>query len=282
MEILVRNTELQNVVTSATTITGSGDLTMHRIPHDALMAMTAQVSDMIVGYNNVNPGEMLPKSPEALLDQFKAGETVMMITKDHPGASGEWTVLYHGTMYPALNTRGVAEIGMQVVEFGSAITHPNYRGCSIGSLGGKQIKQKAGQMWGEMLGIATIKQAVTAWAFNKGAEMEPLNFSTHPYLSYLTCSCINCSERVGLTCGYRRRHNQSDKEGLEHVLDRSQGPRRIPCTLIATNTIKAECFEERCRQLHASQGRVPIEPGESSISLDAFGKIGEFFGNLIN
>lgn len=265
------------VVDSAINLTNPSDLSQIGGKED-LVFLSTQVSTMIANYNYKHPNEMLPKSPEAVLETFMSGNSVMIVGK----YGGELTALWHGAYYPNFGDGEETTLGIQVVEHGSQISHPDFRGgFGLGTRGNEVRYNVAQRRWPKVLGIATNKQIITPRVWAKKTPMRPANFWDYPYLTYLTCTCTNCSETHGFNgCVYRRSLEMSDQPNFDAILDRSNPIGSMPCTLIVSDTELAHEFELVCQTEHQRRGGEPLIPG--SITIDTMQRAGEFFDSLKN
>lgn len=263
---------------------------VHELPFDGVVNVTnietldilgvspdsvaLQVSKMIDMYRSEHGPEMLAKSPEAILSQISAGHSVILM-----GVNGhEPTVLYHGTVYPNFENGEQVFIG-QVVEFGTAITHQDYRGgYGFGTLGARLRLEHTESLWGDqVVALSTNKQALTTRVLGGGAGFVPVDYHDHPYLTYLTCTCSNCSEVHGhQSCGFRRTQAQSAGSQLIQITDKTQVDGHMPCTLVVHSKENAARFEENCRTLDESE---PLMPGKP-ITIERMAQAAAFFNNL--
>ncbi|MFC1649772.1 hypothetical protein ACFL2C_03630 [Patescibacteria group bacterium] len=281
MERNIQKFHEREIVNRAVAVSQRSHLEQNGHSEGLIWSLAAQVSRMISAYNSAHPGEMLPKAPRTIVEQFSQGMSFMLVSYDvSSGVDDGPSVLYHGTMYPALDRNQHETIGMQVVEFGTAIAHPRYRGCGLGTRGAYLRMYAAEEMWGEdMVALSTNKQIVTARVLDKGGEMEPVSFWDHPYLSYLTCSCTDSSEAFGHpSCGYRRNPDESEAVQLSSILDRSRPVGSMPCTLIVSNPEKARRFENNCRDLDMQISGACLEDGH--ISVESMRKAKNFFDSM--
>jgi len=190
--------------------------------------------------------------------------------------------LHHGSIYPLLENGEERLTGIQVVEFGSAITHPDYRGeFSLGTTGVAARIEMAAALETEdlsILGIATIKRLATGHIWRK-LDVLPVSFWQHPYTSFLTNSCLNSSERFGNeSCQYRRAEEESDPKALKDLFSEISSNDLIPCTLVATDSELIRNFEKNCSKLHIELGEEPLKGGQ--ISVDVYKRANWFFNKL--
>jgi hypothetical protein len=244
-------------VAGAFRINSPADLGLLGNPEAVLTEIGEQTSHMISIYNAGHPFEMLPKSPGQIISQLKSGESVVIVSVNSP-----LTVLYHGTIYPNFSEKEADFLGFQVVEAGSAITHSDYRnGYGLGTEGAKMRVSLAKRLHPQTICLSTNKQSLTTRVLEH-AGMVPVSFWAYPYLSFLTCTCVNCSESAGFTsCIFRRPLLESSPQALLGILDRSQPTGKMPCTLVISSPDLAAAFEDRCRSLHAGFGQKPLFPG---------------------
>ncbi len=123
---------------------------------------------------------------------------------------------------------------------------------------------------------------ITFLALKKGSGMVPASFWELPYLSYLTCTCENSSERCGYqSCEYRRQPEESTPQKLLTISEGTSNFSKIPCTLVLSDIEMARKFEEKCRNLHSELGEnfgVPLTPG--AISPDTMNRAGRLFSQI--
>jgi hypothetical protein len=207
-------------------------------------AQAEVISGAIFNYTQEYGPEMLPKPPEAILDQFNTGQSVVLAQEDN--------IMFHATGYENLNERQHKKLGIQVVEFGSWIAM--VRGQRIGVHGAVELLNHSREVFEEdVIFLATHKRINALNISLHDLKFEEVLYEDYPYLAYLTCTCENCSETFGFDyCPYRakRVNNNPDEKG------------KIDCTLVISSTALADKFEERCRELHMQMGGVPLEPGE--------------------
>lgn len=240
-----RKSRLEGVYPSAKVISSCEEWYESGLTENHLNEACIQVSSMIAGYNENHPNEMLEKSPETVRAQMEANRSIMTVHREN----GHVEVMCHGTIYPAFESGEEDLLGMQVVEIGSLIVPEEYRKHGMGSLGNLLLLSLSDQFPNSVV-LATVKQQNTAWAFDN-ADMEPANYWTEPYLSFLACSCSHCSEREGHShCSFRRPPAESTTVKLSSILDRSQPPRKMDCTLVLNDSAQAESFEAKCREMH--------------------------------
>jgi len=230
------------------------------------------VSSMIAAYNFGHPHEMLPKSPDVIASQFIDGNSIMLVNETE---DGRLSVICHGAMYPNFDRGEDKILGMQIVEMGSVIVHPAYRGQGIGSVGTKMLFDLAFKNWDKVLCLAKVKQVVTARVFDKAA-ISPVSFWEFPYLSYLTCTCEGSSERCGFdSCCYRRTPEESSQSHFEKILNRDNPIGYMPCTLVVSDKDLAYRFEEVCGNMHNNLLNTSLARGV--ISGDSMRTADEFF-----
>lgn len=287
MERHFQEPEKLKIVSEASVVTDIDQLAEDvSMAESIAFAMSRQVAEMINSHNRKNPNEMLPKTPNQIMEQFRTGNSVFMVTYDYGNGNlseGEPTVLYHGTTFPNFENGEENILGMQIVEFGSAIAHPEFRGYGLGTLGADRRSYIAQEKWGpNVLCLSTNKQMITFLALKKGSGMVPASFWDLPYISYLTCTCENSSERCGYeSCEYRRQPEDSTAEKLLTISEGNSMFSKIPCTLVISDTQMARRFEEKCQQLHFEMGPSfgdPLTPG--TISPDTMNRASKFFGRI--
>jgi len=271
MERKSNKTELTEVVDSAVDLTHPDQLIKLGWGDVQLLSFGEQVSGMISNVNQSDPGRMLEKSPDTIIDQFLSGNSALIVSTD-----GQ--VLYHGTIYPNFENGEQELLGYQVGELGTAITRNIFRGRHLGSRGGNIRKELAYKKWGPTILISTNKKSTASWALEHSGIIAN-DYYQFPYLSYLTCTCENCSERFGHeSCQYRRSSADSTPENLIQIYDRSQGVKQMACTLVMNSPADAQIFEDNCRELHTRLGGVPLESGV--ITVNSMTRAEEFFDTI--
>jgi hypothetical protein len=225
-----------------------------------------QTSGMIAEYNSGHPHEMLSKPPEIVVKQFEKGLSVMMIT---PINETREEVVFHGSLYPSFEDGEEKILGCQVVECGSWIVNPKYRGHGLGTEGVGKLMDLGREIWSPVLFLATHKR-MAALKVSRNLNLVDVQYHDFPYLSYLTCTCVNCSEAHGFTaCGFRRKTQEMEIIGEDG---------KIGCTLVVSDLNLANNFEQRCRELHSKMGVDYVEPGV--ISIDTMNRARSFFDGL--
>ena len=227
-----------------------------------LPIMADQVSMMIAAYNSDHPFEMLPKDVDIVISQLTNGLSVMITTLE---GNPTPKVLFHGSLYPNFENGKEVRLGTQVIELGSWIVHPDYRGKGLGTEGVKRLLEIGRNRWDPVLFLSTHKREV-ALKVSKSLGLDAADYKDFPYLTYLTCTCTNCSESFGYeSCVFRRKTS-----AIEVIGDGG----KIDCSLVISDLNLAQDFETRCRELH-SQINNPLLPGEISVNSMVRGK--EFF-----
>ncbi len=206
------------------TVTRISDLSPLGDPEILLSDIGRQVTGLIALYNLAHPGEMVPKTPSEIYHQFLAGESLVMITPAAP-----YQVLFHGTLYP---------LSEKVMEFGSVITHPDFRGLGLGTLGSREMVAYTHRLNHASFCISTVKQELTAWVL-QSASMLPVSFYNFPRLTSLTCTCDHAS-----ACQSRRQQIDSTPEKFSALLIRDRPPGKIPCTLMLSDVSLAIKHEQ--------------------------------------
>ncbi len=223
---------------------------MERILLKVLQPNQAEIiSQGINDYIRVNGPEMLPKTPEQIMDQFNTRQSIVL------AESGN--VLFHATNYECLSELQRSRLdGIQVVEMGSWIAM--VRGQRIGVAGAIELHKLGAQIWGEdTLFLATHKRMNALNISLNDLKFENVHYKDFPYLAYLTCTCENCSETYTdshgyVSCPFRR--------SIEDVVEKEMG--KIDCTLVISSLELAIKFEERCRELQMNMSGIALEPGE--------------------
>lgn len=221
------------------------------------------VSAMIVEYNQAHPFEMLPKTPDIVLQQLDNGLSVVLVSP------GDEEILFHGSLYPNFENEEEKLLGYQVIELGSWMVPTKLRGHNLGRDGVAALLELGRKNWDNPLFLSTHKR-VAALKVSDRNDLYPIDYTQVPYLSYLTCTCVNCSERVGFqSCKFRRR--------TLDITVYEEG--KIDCTVVVSSLSDAAIFEERCRELHKGMGENPLIPGEQ-ITVESMGRAYHFFDNL--
>lgn len=241
---------------------------------DDLNLACLQVSQMVAQYVAGHENEMLLKDPNTVKEQFLRGDSVLMVKKDNTALQ----VVGHGTNYINFEDGEDLILGAQVTEVGTVIVRKDFRGLGCGKAGVKHLAGMALNGYQNVLRLATIKQAVTGRVF-ENAGIVPVSFYNYPYLSYLTCTCSNSSERCGhASCQFRRTNDSVEAGDFDIMLDPVNNVGKIPCTLVLSDTELAGDFERRCRALHEQMGGNPLEPGQ--INPKIFENAGYFFEKI--
>lgn len=224
--------------------------------------LAKQVSEMIGEYNSQHPFEMLPKSPEVIIEQLNRGLSIMMIEQD---GILDPEILFHGSLYPNFENGEEKALGCQVIECGSWIVNPNHRGRGLGTEGVGKLIDLGRKFWNPTIFLATHKR-MAALKVSKNVGLTTVDYKDFPYLAYLTCTCTNCSESYGFEiCVFRRKTPEISIVGEGGKID---------CSLVISDIVRAEQFEERCRNLHF-QIEEPLKPGE--ITIDTMNRARRFF-----
>lgn len=269
MEKLHPNLELLRHLDEAVVITRADQLPSLEVAR----RLSTQASNLITQYDRIRPHEMLRKPPGVLYDQFIAGDSIFIIHQN----GGDPQVLFHATYYPSFTPRELAILKYQVVEIGSVIAHPNYRGLGLGKKGSDRLVYLLTERWnGDVIWLATNKQIDAFKSLHHGAKLEGVDFYSHPCLSWLTCTCDNCSERVGFShCPFRRPADQATPEHFSALLQDPASAGSMECTLIISDSVKAAEFESHCRMVAAKYG---LElPPTGVITPQSMHQIGKFF-----
>lgn len=201
------------------------------LPKDAFN----QVSTLITGYVQEQPGEMLIKTPEDIEEMYHSGNSVIAVHPENPDL-----VIGYAALYPF----GLREnFGMELYEFGSWIVHPDFRhyrinGLTLGEyIGQSFIDEKENPI------IATVKRLNTLKAFEK-LGFSSVRFQDFPCVSSLTCVCPASSEHFGFNqCQYRA-INPGEIINGKSVNE----PPKIACTLVGYNLDKLTLLEQQLQQ----------------------------------
>jgi hypothetical protein len=261
------------IIDRSVSVTNMTDLSQFGDPEDVLQRISAQVSGQIAEYNSGHPGEMLPKTPESIADQFLSGRSFVILTSEQ-----DPSVLFHATIYQNFNDREQQALGFQVVELGSVITNQEFRSMGLGSRGCRKVVEHVHELNHNTVCLSTVKQELTARVLSQ-AGMYPASFWEHPYLSYLTCTCTDCSESFGFSsCPFRRSVSQSSPELLQLLTDKSQPLQKIPCSLFISDPDLASGFEAHCRELDKAVTGSYLSPG--NISIYSMRQAADFFAKV--
>lgn len=245
----MRNSQSEKILpVGLRTITHDGSGGSPDLLSSQIWDLIQQVSNEVSNYNQGHPKEMLPKTPQDIMDQFMTGSSVILAVE----VNGHWELVHHCTSYDLLTANQATNLGMQVVELGTAITAEKYRTPQwrgIGSEAMQQLITKLGNKYGEnWVGIATIKQFVTGNMF-RHVNGQAVSWGSHPYLAYLTDSCAGLSPtETGSACIYRRQPEESGDIALQSVT-KSRGS-NMACTLITIHADRAHMFENMARSRH--------------------------------
>lgn len=221
------------------------------------------VATMIAEYNKVHPFEMLPKTPNIVLDQLDSGLSVVLVSPE------DEKVLFHGSLYPNFESGEDEILGYQVVELGSWMVPTKLRGHNLGCDGVAALLELGRRNWDNPLFLSTHKR-VAALKVSEHNDLHPVDYIQVPYLSYLTCTCANCSERVGFqSCKFRRRTSE--------ITIYEEG--KIDCSMVVSSLSDATIFEDKCRELHKENGGNPLIPGEE-ITVESMASAHQFFVSL--
>jgi len=230
--------------------------------------LISEQADVISGAINsyiaeVGP-EMLPKTPEQIMKQAQTGQSVVLV-------DGNDNVMFHATGYENLSSRQLSVLGFQVVEFGSWVA--TIRGQKIGVTGAIELLNRSNEIFGEnAIFLATHKRINALNISLHDLHFDQVLYEDFPYLTYLTCTCENCSESFGFhSCPFRFKEVNStpDRKG------------KIDCTLVISSVENATGFESGCRKASEKLGIDVLKPGERittermQIAKSFFDKIGE-------
>jgi hypothetical protein len=276
----IKDTQKEAVISGAKIITSVQDGLNKGLDMSDLYGLCLGVSKSIAKYDNEQGSpEMLLKSPDVIFNQLNGGLSCMIVA--YNSADKRWDFLHHSSIYPVFEEGEEKKLGFQIVEFGSAITHEDFRGCGLGKKGIStrlEMMRRFASNGVEVFGISTVKRIATGHAWGK-FDVNPVSFWDNPYTSFLTDSCKGSSERFGYpSCSYRRSPDQSTSDVLESIFLNVNGNNYIPCTLLVTDHNLMNLFEATCRDLHASFGGIPLSRG--NISLDAYKRADDFFNKL--
>lgn len=240
--------EIQNHFENVVVVHSQESQSDFGITDEDIIQMCQQVSGEVDEYNLTHPGEMLEQEVEDLYQQFQSNRSIIIAGQN---LDNSWQFLHHRSTYELLepNQRESLE-GWNVIECGTAITHQPYRfGYRLGQQGIAILKDKIINTWGDKtVIIATIKQHVTGVVLGKSGA-RAISWHTHPYLSFLTDSCVNTSPTyTRMACEYRR--TIEDSSPIQLLAATSSRGEEIPCTLITFDENKAREFDDFVRSVH--------------------------------
>lgn len=250
----------------------------HGLTEEDIWRVCEGFSRMINEYNAEHPSEMLDKTPETLHTQLEQGFSSLILSR----SGNEYIPLYHGSVYPVFEAGEEKVLGTQLVEFGSAIAHPDYRrGYKLGTRGAQNrldMVQRMATDTVRVAGISTIKRLLTGHVW-KNVEVNPISYWDFPYTAFLTDTCEGTSERFGHeSCRYRRPAAESTSEHLDGLFKDAKDNPSIPCTLLTSDIDALRAFEARCQQLHAELEGKPLLPGD--ISVESYERAAWFFDQM--
>ena len=246
-----------------------------------IQLLAEEVSHSIGEYNHNHSSEMLPKPASVIYEQLQKGLSCIIAVYDTTPEENRWRFLHHASIYPVFEDGEDKILGTQIVEFGSAITHKNFSGLGLHTKG-TEMRLKMMERFRTkdvgVFGISTVKRVVTGHTWNKFG-VNPVSFWDHPYTSFLTNTCEGTSERYGhKSCDFRRSPKDSDPEILRSVFTKVGDNQYLPCTLLVSDHDALERFEQRCRELHAKLGRVPLL--KNDINVQSYKRAQEFFDQI--
>jgi len=248
--------EKENIISQAHHVSSMDQLASLGEAGRLLSEIGTQVSSQIDQYNSGHPDEMLPKSPDEIMAQFADNRSFVILS-----AEKNARVLFHGTVYRNFTPGQQDAWGFQVVEFGSVITHPDFRSLGLGSYGCRSVVDHVKKENHNTICLSTVKQENTLRVMSR-AGLSPVSYWKYPHLSFLTCTCDNCSERHGFSaCPFRRTPKASTPPRLLQLMDKSTPLGKIPCTLMLSDLYLADLFENRCRELSRRFQLPQLEPG---------------------
>jgi len=277
--MIERDPQKELIVAKSITVNSIDEMRANGLSDSEIDTLCVQVSRAIDEYNVDHPAEMLSKSPEVIWSQLELGLSALIYTQTSDGL----LFLYHGTSYEMFEQGEELVLGTQILEFGSAITNPNFRaGYGLGTRGAlarAQIMNKYFENGLEAFGLSTIKRFITGHVWSKAIGAQAVSFWEIPYIAYLTDTCEGSSERYGhSSCQYRRPVNDSDNRALLSAVNSQSNGGYMPCTLIVTDKDAAYQFDQHARNLHQNSFSLSIAPGD--ISVESYAAIGQFFESL--
>jgi len=255
--------EKLNIVENAIAVTCETDLKALGV---SLGVASDQVSKQIDEYLTGHPGEMLAQTPQKISQQFIAGKSLMLISREETPR-----VLFHGTMYEAFSLNYT-----RVVEIGSVITDTEFRGLGLATRGCKKILDHLKAQNHNTLGIATIKQEMTAIVL-AAAGMVPASYHDLIHITNLTCTCPEYSESFGHVCPFRRSKEKSTPEIFTALTDKTHPPEKTDCTLMVSDRILAAEINKYYREKHIESGGFPVS---EDISVETMQLIAGFFAKV--
>ncbi len=278
IERSVQSCSEQELVDRSFVITSVDGALQHGLTQDDIQMLSEEVSHSIGEYNYDHNSEMLPKTPETIYNQLALGLSCMIIAED----DARWRFLHHGSVYPVFEKGEERILNTQIVEFGSEITHRDFRkGFGLGTRGESvcvEIMNGLASPGIEVFGILTVKRLVTGHVWRK-LGVNPISFWQHPYTSFLTNTCEGSSERYGHeSCQFRRSIEESRGQVLTNLFEETGNNPYLPCTLLATDRETVQRFEERCRNLHSEFGGQPLT--QNDISINSYTRAQEFFDRV--
>jgi hypothetical protein len=253
-----------------------------------------QISAQVALYNaqstkstNPNEHEMLPKSPDDILSNFRNDESCIIVGL----LDDKLIVLAHAATYELLNRAQAAFLRTQLIEYGTEITDPAFRNHGLGkSLVIQRIKKVQNLYGSDTAGILTIKHYRTGgyWRSATHEKARAISWYDHPYVSFLTDSCagVRPTESESGHCNLRRSHSESDQESLKNATHIRGAT--MSCTMLGVNPQCIQNFEGTMRETHqrlietGTLTGMSIHPGPQSVSRDAFNHIDAFYTYLSN
>lgn len=242
-----------------------------------------QVYDLVADYNEKHHGALYQRDVEELTRMFTEDRAVMLLD--------DTEVVYFGGISPKFSPEESQILDHQLVEFVNAIAHPRLQGNGVGTLGIALRFDKAFQTYGDnTIAYLTTINGRTARSFaasNTYAEdrwhAQPVDFSDYPYFAGLTCSYNALGMDDEHDCKTIRRKTAEANMGDFDQLLATSGPRvfDMPCTLIVSDTAKAQSFQNHCRLLHEQMGEVPVvkEP-EQNLDPEDILQVHDFFSKV--
>jgi hypothetical protein len=193
--------------------------------------------------------EMLPKTAEQIIQQYCTGQSVVLIRGDE--------VVFHSTGYEVLDEKQLSKVRIQVVELGSWIAI--LRGQGIGKMGAVRLLEQNREIFGQnAIFLATHKRMNALNISEHDLKFHKVLYKDFPYLTFLTCTCENCSENFTsehgiMSCPFRATFTEvyPDVTG------------KIDCTLVISDIELAQEFERRCREESQRLGLPILEQGET-------------------
>lgn len=281
--------QINQIVTNAEVVSHT-----YQIEGEVADRFAEQISAQVALYNaqttkstDPNVHEMLPKSSQDILNNFRNNESCLIVGfhEDKP------LILAHAATYELLNKAQAAFLGTQLIEYGTEITDPAFRNHGLGKKLVISRIDKVQSLYGlQTPGILTIKHYRTGgyWRSATQEKARAISWYDHPYVSFLTDSCagVRPTESESGYCNLRRSYAESNQTSLHNATNqRGDG---MSCTILGVNPVNITSFEKMMREEHqrliktGTLTGMSIHPGPLSVSRDAFNYIDDFYNYLSN